>query len=112
MVDTDAAVLVVDEDPAVGDALGGLLRRTGIRCEIVRSAGAALLELARRRYAVVVTDVRSPDVDGMVLLVGIRAMWPATSVVMMTAHGSVPLAVEAMRRGAADLVVKPLDDAE
>ena len=102
-------VLVVDDDPAVGLVLGALLRQADIECETVLSGEAALDVLRRRPCDVVVSDVRMPGMDGMALLTAVRAMDRELPVVLLTAHGSVPLAVEAMRRGAADFVLKPFD---
>ena len=98
----DSALLVVDDDPSVGKVLGGLLRQASIDCETVLSAEAALLKLASRPFEVVLTDVRMPGIDGMGLLARLRAKWPETEVVMMTAHGTVALAVEAMKKGATE----------
>ena len=102
-------VLVVDDDPAVGLVLGALLRQAQIECETVTSGAAALEVLRRRPCDVVVSDVRMPGMDGMELLSAVRALDRELPVVLLTAHGSVPLAVEAMRRGAADFVLKPFD---
>ena len=60
----------------------------------------------------VVSDVRMPDVDGLTLLAQIRGRWPDLPVVLLTAHGSVPLAVEAMKAGATDFMLKPFDREE
>jgi DNA-binding NtrC family response regulator len=61
---------------------------------------------------VVVTDLRMPELDGMALLARVRERYPTVPVIMLTAHGTVPTAVEAMRRGAADFMLKPFDREE
>jgi DNA-binding NtrC family response regulator len=102
-------VLVVDDDVAVGTVLAALLQQAGMKASHVASADAALRALARDQADVVLTDLRMPGVDGMQLLTTIGARWPGLPVVVLTAHGSVPLAVEAMRAGAADFLLKPFD---
>ena len=105
-------VLVVDDDPAVGTVLEGLLQQGGVACSWVPSAALALEQLSQRAIDAVVTDLRMPGMDGMQLLQQIGARFPEVAVIMMTAHGSVPLAVEAMKAGAADFVLKPFDKQE
>jgi two-component system, NtrC family, response regulator AtoC len=107
-----ATVLVVDDDPAVGKVIGAQLGQAGIHADYARSGQEALDLLARRPIDVMVTDLRMPGMDGMELLANAAAQWPEVPVVMMTAHGTVPLAVEAMKRGAADFVMKPFDREE
>jgi len=103
---TDARVLVVDDDPAVGKVLSGLLAQDGIPSVHVLSGAEALVELDRAYFAVVVTDLRMPGMDGMELLRRVHSGYPDIPVIMNTAHGTVPAAVEAMKAGAADFVLK------
>jgi DNA-binding NtrC family response regulator len=103
------SVLVVDDDAAVGTVLGALLEQAGMSATHVGSGEAALRVLEQRSWDVVVTDLRMPGIDGMDLLARIGERWPETPVVVLTAHGDVPLAVEAMRRGAAEFLLKPFD---
>jgi two-component system response regulator AtoC len=70
------------------------------------------LELERRPADLVITDLRMTGMDGMQLLAESRARWPELPVVMISAHGTVPLAVEAMRAGASDFILKPFDREE
>jgi len=104
-----ASVLVVDDDPAVGKVLEGLLRQAGHDVQWVSSAADALEILDQRFVQLVLSDVRMPNVDGMELLTKIKEGWPEVQVVLMTAHGTVALAVEAMKRGASDFVQKPFE---
>jgi two-component system response regulator AtoC len=106
------AVLTVDDDAAMGKVLGALLGQGGFEPTHVRSGADALDALARRPFDLVVTDLRMPEMDGMALLGEIAARAPDVPVVMLTAHGTVPLAVDAMRAGAADFVLKPFDREE
>jgi two-component system response regulator AtoC len=105
-------VLVVDDDLDVGAVLAAQLVQAGFRAKHVESAALALAELDACPFDVVLTDLNMPGTDGMVLLQTITARYPDVSVVMLTAHGSVPLAVAAMRNGAADFMLKPWDKDE
>ena len=102
-------VLVVDDDVAVGKVLGALLTQAGLRVHLTTGGAQALQVLARQPIDVVVSDVRMPGMDGLQLLAEVQRGWPELPVLLLTAHGTVPLAVEAMRAGAADFVLKPFD---
>jgi DNA-binding NtrC family response regulator len=103
------SVLVVDDDTAIGRVLVALLGQRGLEAHHVPSAAEAVRALDSRPYDVVLSDVRMPGMDGMALLDHVGARFPGLPVVLITAHGSVALAVEAMKRGAADFVQKPFD---
>src|SRR3954469_650309 len=103
------SVLVVDDDVAVARVMGALLEQAGLKVELSSSAESALEILAERPFDVVVTDQAMPGMDGLELLTRIHERWPEIPVVMVTAHGTVQLAVEAMKRGCADFMVKPVD---
>jgi two-component system response regulator AtoC len=105
-------VLVVDDDAAVGTVLAAILKQAGMACTNALSGAQALEALEKRPFDAVVTDLRMPGMDGMDLLAKITDAWPETPVVMLTAHGTVDLAVEAMKRGAADFAQKPFDREE
>ncbi|MBZ4331986.1 sigma-54 dependent transcriptional regulator [Corallococcus sp. AS-1-12] len=105
-------VLVVDDDPALLKVLGALLTQAGLTPHPASSAKDALALLARRPIDVVLSDVRMPGMSGMELLAQVGRGWPDVPVLLMTAHGTVPLAVEAMKAGAADFVLKPFDREE
>jgi DNA-binding NtrC family response regulator len=103
------AVLVVDDDAAIGRVLVALLEQRGLEAVLVPSAEEAVAALDARHFDVVLSDVRMPGMDGMALLDHVAAQHAGVPVVLVTAHGSVALAVEAMKRGAADFVQKPFD---
>jgi two-component system response regulator AtoC len=102
-------VLVVDDDVAVGGILVALLERAGLRASHAHSGHEALEMVDRQGVEVVIADVRMPGMNGLDLLGRMHERWPDLPVVMLTAHGSVPMAVEAMRAGAADFMLKPFD---
>jgi two-component system response regulator AtoC len=103
------SVLVVDDDTAVGTVLAALLQQAGLAATHVQGGDAALRALEKRPADVLVTDLRMPGMDGMGLLRHVRERWPEVPVIVLTAHGTVPLAVEAMRGGADDFLLKPFD---
>jgi two-component system, NtrC family, response regulator AtoC len=102
-------ILVVDDDPAIGTVLGALLRQAGHDALTVDSAAAALALLEARHVDVVLSDVKMPGIDGMTLLDRLVEQRPDLPVVLLTAHGTVAMAVDAMKRGAADFLLKPFD---
>src|SRR5262245_19289251 len=104
-----AHVLVVDDDRAVGLVLVGLLKQAGHDASHVASAEEALARVASRPVEVVVTDLRMPGMDGMELLERLHERAAGVPVILLTAHGTVQTAVEAMKKGAADFLTKPFD---
>jgi two-component system response regulator AtoC len=104
-----ATILCVDDDPAVGKVLSALLTQADFEVVLAASGKDALASLDRRPIDLVVSDLRMPGLGGMDLLRTVRERWPEMPVVILTAHGTVPLAVEAMRAGAADFLLKPFD---
>jgi DNA-binding NtrC family response regulator len=109
-------VLVADDQPGILEALRLLLKGEGMQVHAVTSPGAALLELSERDYDAVLVDLNytrdtTSGREGLDLLSRIQAIDSTLPVVVMTAWGSVPLAVEAMQRGARDFVQKPWENA-
>jgi two-component system response regulator AtoC len=109
---SEGDVLVVDDDPAVGKVLSAQLAQAGIACRHAPDAASALALLREQPVDVVITDLRMPGASGMELLTEIGARWPGIPVILLTAHGTVGVAVEAMKKGAADFLLKPFDREE
>jgi len=103
----DARVLVVDDDPAVRDSLQAMLEAEGFRVDVFAGARAFLEALPAAPRTVVLADVRMPEMDGLELLAALSGRSDAPPVIMITGHGDVPMAVKAMKLGAADFVEKP-----
>ena len=103
-------VLVVDDEARVAGVVATALGRAGYECETCASGTAALAALEERAADVVVTDWRMPEMDGVELLRRLRARWPNLPVILLTAYGTIPSAVAAMREGAFDYVTKPFDN--
>ncbi len=101
-------ILVVDDDRAVRAALRVNLSKAGWDVELATDGVEAVDSLRSRPVDVVLSDVMMPNMTGLELLSVVRERWPETRVVMMTGHGSVPDAVNAMKSGADDYVIKPV----
>jgi len=102
-------VLLVEDDRVLRQALGDTLEIGGFAFEAVGSAEEALEAVAGEAYSLVVSDVNMPGMDGHQLLAQLRRHHPQLPVLLMTAHAAVERAVEAMRQGAADYLVKPFE---
>jgi len=106
---TGPTVLIVDDERTLAKAIKAYLEEAGYTAEVAADAGAALTLLPTLRPDVVVTDVRLPGMTGIELLRKIREFDPNISVVVMTAHGTIEGAVEAVKLGAFDYLKKPID---
>jgi two-component system response regulator AtoC len=102
-------VLLVDDDAAITTVLGSLLKQEGFAVLAASSGAAALAALEKQPVDVMITDLRMPGMDGMTLLKHVAKTSPDVPVVVLSAHGTVALAVDAMKAGAADFLTKPFD---
>ncbi|MCU7281532.1 sigma-54 dependent transcriptional regulator [Pseudomonas peradeniyensis] len=104
-------VLLVEDDRVLRQALADTLEIGGFCHRAVGSAEEALLAVAEESFSLVVSDVNMPGMDGHQLLAQLRRQHPQLPVLLMTAHAAVERAVEAMRQGAVDYLVKPFEPA-
>ncbi|VVP03139.1 Regulatory protein AtoC [Pseudomonas fluorescens] len=102
-------VLLVEDDRSLREALADTLLLAGHDFHAVGSAEEALTAVAREAFSLVISDVNMPGMDGHQLLSLLRVRQPQLPVLLMTAHGAVERAVDAMRQGAADYLVKPFE---
>ncbi|MFN8545823.1 MAG: sigma-54 dependent transcriptional regulator [Candidatus Binatia bacterium] len=102
------SILVADDEPGVRESLAEVLRDAGYHVETAADGQAALTALETGDFALVVTDLRMPGADGLAVLRKAREIAPQTVVLVMTAHASVETAVEALRAGATDYLLKPV----
>ena len=109
-METDAVVHLIDDDEAVRRALAFLLTTSGFAVRVYESASAFLAVLPTLQPGCVVTDVRMPGVSGLELQRELKARQVVMPVIVMTGHGDVALAVEAMKAGAIDFIEKPFPD--
>jgi DNA-binding NtrC family response regulator len=101
-------ILVVDDDPSFSRLMNTILRGEGYDVEVASTVRDAVIRGSRAQYHLVVSDLRLPDGDGLEVLGFFREHSPETPVIVITAFGTVPNAVEAMKLGAVDYLGKPL----
>src|SRR2546421_10036122 len=103
------SILLVDDEPGVRSALGGVLRDEGYEVDAVDSGEACLERLGRQAYDVVVLDIWLPGMDGLATFARMRERQIESQVVVMiSGHGNIESAVRAIKMGAFDFVEKPL----
>ncbi|MGZ5896054.1 MAG: response regulator transcription factor [Rhizomicrobium sp.] len=107
----ERTVCVVDDDPDVRDSLQMLLGRSGFRILAFESARAFLQAGIKAENSCVLADIRMPEMDGLALQREINRIIPGLPVIIMTGHGDVPLAVQAMKAGAIEFLEKPFEKA-
>jgi two-component system, LuxR family, response regulator FixJ len=105
-----ATVHIVDDDDALRESLAFLLGTARINVATHASASAFMEAIPGAKLSCVITDVRMPGMSGVDLLKRLREMKIEVPVIVITGHGDVPLAVEAMKVGAIDFLEKPFDD--
>ena len=101
-------VLIVDDDAGMRAALDVGFRRRGWRVDTAVGTRDALAKFKGGQHSLVITDIRMPDGDGFAVMRAVRTLAPRTAVILLTAFASVPDAVEAMKGGACDYLVKPI----
>ena len=103
-------VYVIDDDEAMRDSLQFLLDAAGFQVKLFETASSFLETLPKLEFGCVVSDVRMPGIDGIELLKRVKNTNSRFPILIMTGHGDVPLAVEAMKLGAVDFLEKPFGD--
>lgn len=106
---SSASVLIVDDEKNIRLTLSIALEQLGISVDTASTGTEALEKLAEKSYKVILLDLRLPDLDGMEILRHLAEMRPEIKVIVITAYGSIDLAVEAMKLGAVDFLPKPFD---
>lgn len=103
-------ILVVDDEALIRDMIKrGLSQMGGFSVEVAQSGPEAIEKMEKDVFDLVLTDLKMPEMDGLELLKTIKGTRPEIMVIMMTAHGSIETAVEAMKIGADDYITKPID---
>ncbi|MET0688741.1 MAG: response regulator FixJ [Methyloceanibacter sp.] len=104
-------VHIVDDDAAVRQSLAFMLNAAGLAVRVYESPAAFLDGLAEAQSGCLVTDIRMPEMTGLELLRRLRDKGCLIPAIVITGHGDVPLAVEAMKAGAIDFIEKPFEEA-
>jgi len=102
-------ILIVDDELNMRLVLSAMLKKEGFDVSAAANGREALQILQSINVAVVITDLKMPDIDGMELLTRIAERYPEIPVIMITAHGTIATAVEALKKGAFDYITKPFD---
>ncbi|MCM2273033.1 MAG: sigma-54 dependent transcriptional regulator [candidate division Zixibacteria bacterium] len=102
------SVLIVDDDKLVNEFLTETLTRAGYACVAAFSGEEAMNKFKAQSYDIVLTDLKMREMDGLTLLHQIKSISPDTTVIMMTAYGTVETAVKAIKLGAYDFLLKPV----
>ena len=103
------SILVVDDELSIRESLSGWLQQDGYEVESAADGPAALAKAQETHYDIMLLDVKMPRMDGITVLKNLREGNADTAVVVMTAHGAIQDAVEAMKLGAHDYLLKPFD---
>ncbi|GGI67137.1 sigma-54-dependent transcriptional regulator [Shewanella gelidii] len=101
--------LLVEDSMSLGALYTEYLRAEGAKVTLVHYGQDALSELAKWQPELLILDIKLPDISGMEVLETVQKKYPDISVIMITAHGTIDIAVDAMRAGAFDFLVKPFD---
>src|SRR5690349_17165224 len=102
-------VLIIDDEKLHAEAVAESLTRVGYECVIATSGNAGAAKIENEEFDVILTDLRMEDVDGLALLRKAKQDLPEAEVVLITGHGDVKTAVEAIKEGAANYLTKPVD---
>lgn len=105
-------VLVVDDEQSVATSIKAILQLDGYEVTAVTSGKEALAQLREHEFDIVLTDLRLDDLDGIEILRETQRLWPDTAAIMLTGHASLESTVAALRSGAYDYLIKPLDVGE
>jgi DNA-binding NtrC family response regulator len=105
-------ILVVDDDPGLSEVIGILLEREGYGVEYASTVKAGLERINVSNIDLVVTDLKLPDGTGLEVIAGVRARRPRLPIIMITSYSSMESAIDALRAGANDYVIKPFNNDE
>src|SRR5688572_4083711 len=108
-MESQGTILIIEDDRAVATVLAANLEQAGFRTVASETAEHGLVRLAEEEIDVVLTDERLPGMRGLELLKEVNSRWPEVPTVMLTAFGTIQLAVEAMKAGAHDFLCKPYE---
>lgn len=102
-------ILIVDDELSMRDSLREWLEEEGFSADMAESGPVALEMLGKKQYQLMLTDIKMPEMDGVTLLTRAKQKDPGMAVVMMTAYATIDTALNAMKKGALDYLVKPFD---
>jgi DNA-binding NtrC family response regulator len=102
-------ILIVDDEERICSLLAKRLVMENYSCITTNTGKGALHHFYKNQFSLIISDVKMPEMDGLELLGNMKALDPDTMMIMMTGYPDIDIAVEAMRKGAYDFLVKPFD---
>ncbi len=105
----DTSVLIVDDEQEIRDSLSEVLTDEGFLTYTAENGKVALEMLEDLHYDIIISDIKMPELDGVTLLRKVKEQAPDTFVILITSYGSTETAIDAMRHGAIDYILKPID---
>jgi len=105
----DRSILVVEDDPIIRRFIHDVMKRKGYDIQSCENGLAALDALKQKDYQLIISDLKMDEIDGLELLARVKKICPKTEVIIITAYGTVSNAVEAMKKGAFDYIMKPIE---
>ncbi len=108
---TSHSILIIDDEPNLRRSLGLILQRAGYIITTASNAGEAIHLLQAGAYDLTFLDIKLPDQNGIQLLPQLRLLYPEMPILILTAHATLDTAIEAVRQGARDYLLKPIDPA-
>ena len=107
MITKDIRILVVDDEVGTREVCADFLSESGFELETATNGVEALSLLAKSSFQIILSDIQMPKMDGLTLLKEAKKLYPETEVILMTAYGGLPSAIEALHHGAYDYISKP-----
>ena len=104
-----AKILVIDDERSIRNTLKDILGFEGYSVEVAENGPTGLELVKNSEFDIILCDIKMPEMDGIEVLERILELKPETTVVMISGHGNIDTAVEAIKKGAYDFIVKPLD---
>ena len=105
----NAQLLIVDDEAEIRESLQMVLQEEGLSCDVASNGEEAIKRCENKNYDVIISDIKMPIRDGMDLLRYVALSSPQTAVIIITAYATVETAIEALRKGAVDYILKPID---
>jgi putative nucleotidyltransferase with HDIG domain len=102
-------ILIVDDEVTLTNIITRRLIKEGYSCVTAHNGREALSQFYKNRFSLIISDIKMPEMDGMEFLKQVKAIHPAMMMIMVTAYPEIDMAVEAMRLGAYDFLIKPVD---
>ena len=102
-------ILIVDDEPTIRETLSLVLKEEKYECDLAENGAEGLKRVKEKNFDLIITDLKMPEMGGLELMEKVKTISPKTSVMIITAYASLESAIQALRLGAYDYIIKPLD---